>query len=344
MMILVVALFSPLFLLFPEMLEKDSEYGRRVRNFILFAAVIKGFPVRLIDTVRCTKDGGRLRLDRSEEGVDSIAEGKLHCEKCGVVYKIQDGILEMLEDAAPLDERNQFEMATRDVEAHKRVESNEITALSEIDRMELPTTLGQLGKTDGRSLLEIGCGTGRYTRPLAERCNSLLAVDFSKESLLANARSLPEDRNVGFVRADAGNLKLKEESFDLAFSTAYSNLPSAQIRSRANESVSRALKLNGKYVVSTHHHDIREILRGVSTAEEYENGIFFQRFTRGSLRRELEKYFSAIEMKTVIIWVPYISRFKPGRVFFSRLAEKVPILNQLGGLLLATAVKDKSSS
>lgn len=86
----------------------------------------------------------------------------------------------MLEDAAPLDERNHFEMAARDVEAHKRVESNEITALSEIDRMELPTTLGQLGKTDGRSLLEIGCGTGRYTRPLAERCNSILAVDFSK--------------------------------------------------------------------------------------------------------------------------------------------------------------------
>lgn len=336
---LVVVLFSPLLLLFPEIFENDSEYARRLRNFVVFAVVIKGFPVRLLDTVRCNRDGGRLWSDRPEGDTDSIVEGKVHCEKCGVVYKIQDGILEMLEDDAQLDERSQFEMATRDVEADKRGDSDDLR-----ERMEAPTTLKQLGNTNGKTLLEIGCGSGRYTRPLAENCSSLLAVDFSRDSLLTNARSLHADRNVGFVRADVGNLKLKEESFDLAFSTLYSNLPTPEIRSRSTASVSQALKLNGKYVVSTHHHDIRQVLRGINTAGKYDNGIFYQSFTKNSLRRELEEYFSEITMTTTSILVPYLSRIETSRVFIPRLAERLPILNQLGAILLATAVKDKTST
>ena len=344
MVTFIVVLFSPLLLLGLEILENDSEYTHRVRHIALFAIVIKGFPARLIDTLRCNKDGERLRLDGPDRDANSIIEGKVSCAKCGAAYKIQDGILEMFEDDAQLDERSKFEMATRDVEADKREDPNDLMgALSEIDGMEVPTTLGQLGNPDGKAVLEIGCGTGRYTRALAESCGSLLAVDFSRKSLLVNAESMPANRTVGFVRADAGHLKLKEESFDLALSTVYSNLPSPEIRSRSTESVSQALKVNGRYVVSTHHHDIREIIRGISAAGEYDNGIFFQKFTKSSLRAELERYFSKIEMKTACIWVPYISRLKTARVPASKLSESVPILNRLGALLLATAVKDRSS-
>lgn len=339
MMIFVVVLFGPLFLLFPEILEKDSEYGRRVRNLIVFAAVIKGFPVRLIDTVRCTKDGGRLRLDRPEGGADSIAEGKLHCEKCGVVYRIENGILEMLEDAAQLNERSRFEMATRDAEAVHEVDPNDLRG-----SMEVPRTLALLGNTDGKRLLEIGCGTGRYTRALAGRCDALLAVDFSRDSLLANASALPPGEKVGFVWADASRLRLEEEQFDLALSTLYSNLPSPEIRSKSTETVSHALKRNGRYLISAHHHDLRQILRGIGASGQYDNGIFYQSFTKNALRRELEEYFSQITMTTTTIWVPYLSRIRASRIFISRLAERVPVLNWLGAILLAVAVKSQSAA
>ena len=54
---------------------------------------------------------------------------------------------------------------------------------------------------ESNNCLEIGCGTGKNTRWLAQRAKTLVAVDFS-EQMLEKAKLKNEHQNVQFVQAD----------------------------------------------------------------------------------------------------------------------------------------------
>src|ERR1051326_252872 len=62
-------------------------------------------------------------------------------------------------------------------------------------------------------LLDVGCGTGRYSVALAELGWTVTGVDIS-EDMLRRAR----ERGVDAVRADAATLPFAAESFDAAVS------------------------------------------------------------------------------------------------------------------------------
>ena len=297
--------------------------------------MIKGFPVSLINLIRCNIDGGELAIERLTADGDYIIQGNIKCMKCGTVFKVQDGILDMLGKEIKDDKLSLYEMQVRD-----KIAIDAIETFNELDEMEVPSTLQRLGNTANKTILELGCGTGRFTRKLTGNCDAILAVDFSKESLAVNARLMPANQSVGLVRADVSKLRLKQNSFDLALSTLYSNLPTSEIRLASSRCVFDALKPMGRYVLSAHHHEIRERLKGIKPAGEYDNGIFYQSFTKQSLRQELKGCFSKIDFSTICIWLPYISRFEAARVFISKMSERIPLLNNLGALLLATAIKN----
>ena len=62
---------------------------------------------------------------------------------------------------------------------------------------------GVAGLVEGQAVLELACGTGRWTEVLAEVADSVVAVDINPAMLeQARARGLPEDQ-VRFVEADA---------------------------------------------------------------------------------------------------------------------------------------------
>lgn len=69
-------------------------------------------------------------------------------------------------------------------------------------------------------VLEIGCGTGNYTRFLTERFNkaSIIAVDKSRK-MVEIAKEKLEKKNLEFIVADAESLELEGE-FDLITSNA----------------------------------------------------------------------------------------------------------------------------
>jgi malonyl-CoA O-methyltransferase len=54
---------------------------------------------------------------------------------------------------------------------------------------------------NGRTIVEIGCGTGRNTEWLATRASSITALDFS-EQMLRRARAHVTDRRVRFIQHD----------------------------------------------------------------------------------------------------------------------------------------------
>ena len=63
--------------------------------------------------------------------------------------------------------------------------------------------------------LEIGCGTGKNTRWLVERCNEIVAVDFS-EKMVAKAKEITPSGKVSFKIADINKpWKFAEKQFAL---------------------------------------------------------------------------------------------------------------------------------
>jgi len=104
--------------------------------------------------------------------------------------------------------------------------------------------LSKLPKRCGR-VLEIGCGTGEFSRLLATRAEKVLAVDLSTQMIrLARERSRLHT-NVEFVEADVMSYQLPEDEFDcVATLTTLHHLPAESILTRIRE----ALKPGGVFV------------------------------------------------------------------------------------------------
>jgi ubiquinone/menaquinone biosynthesis C-methylase UbiE len=81
---------------------------------------------------------------------------------------------------------------------------------------------------DGRTVLEIACGTGYWTRFLAARAASLLAVDAAAETLALAAARI-HAANVRFVVGDAYAPPVPAAHFDAAFAGFwFSHVPRAR--------------------------------------------------------------------------------------------------------------------
>jgi SAM-dependent methyltransferase len=83
--------------------------------------------------------------------------------------------------------------------------------------------LGRLGLADGESVLEIGCGTGALTVPLAAKVGEhgrVVAVDISEPMLGAARQRVGEHglRNVTLLHGDAQVFDFERAAFDLATS------------------------------------------------------------------------------------------------------------------------------
>jgi ubiquinone/menaquinone biosynthesis C-methylase UbiE len=96
----------------------------------------------------------------------------------------------------------------------------------------------------GRAL-EIGCGTGEFSRLLAARAESVLAIDLSPQMIrLARERSKLHP-NVEFVNADVLTYQLPDEHFDcVATLTTLHHLPAE----RALGIIKKTLKPGGVFV------------------------------------------------------------------------------------------------
>jgi SAM-dependent methyltransferase len=71
---------------------------------------------------------------------------------------------------------------------------------------------------EGKEVLEIGCGEGRFTAKYADKARSVVAVDADEDSIqLAQASSTPAHlrSRVRFLAGDAENLELASQAFDV---------------------------------------------------------------------------------------------------------------------------------
>ena len=96
-----------------------------------------------------------------------------------------------------------------------------------IDRREKRAVLDALEPLDGQEVLEIACGTGRFTVMLAERGADVTGIDISA-AMLALARENASVAGVGdhleFARGDAGRLPFPDDAFDTVIAVRFFHL------------------------------------------------------------------------------------------------------------------------
>lgn len=96
-----------------------------------------------------------------------------------------------------------------------------------IDDREKQAVLDALGPVDGRNILEIACGTGRFTIMLANRGANITAIDISA-AMLAEGRKKAKQtgitEQIDWLRGDAARLPFPDNYFDAVFAMRFFHL------------------------------------------------------------------------------------------------------------------------
>ena len=103
----------------------------------------------------------------------------------------------------------------------------------------------------GKKVLEIGCGTGRQTRALAEMFGEVVAIDVSGE-MIQQASSLNSDlKNVSFIETSGRDLsEFSDNSFDLVYSyIVLGHIPEKEIVDNYFREFYRVLQEGGSFII-----------------------------------------------------------------------------------------------
>lgn len=92
------------------------------------------------------------------------------------------------------------------------------TNADKINRLEYPEILECLPDLDGKRVLELGAGIGRFTKTFAQLTKSVVAVDFMESFLEKNRQENGHYGTVEFIQKDATQLEFEPNSFDIVFS------------------------------------------------------------------------------------------------------------------------------
>lgn len=193
----------------------------------------------LIEVLRCPVCIGSLKCTVYSGTETSIEEGTLLCEACADWYRIEQGIADLLPPSLRRHDRHNKFAAIHGVQI-KHVEGqasaqktgqvdfftessktyeDEITQspyFMALDSNEfMPWARETI--THGGHILEIGCGSGRQSLPMALAGGTVLGVDISEEMLRVGRKKAAEQNlltKVNFIVADADNLPVAPESFN----------------------------------------------------------------------------------------------------------------------------------
>ncbi|GLT45485.1 hypothetical protein SLA2020_193140 [Shorea laevis] len=91
---------------------------------------------------------------------------------------------------------------------------------ADLDKEERPEVLSLLPPCEGKSVVELGAGIGRFTGELAQKAGNVVALDFIESVIKKNESINGHHKNVKFICADvtSPDLNFSEGSVDLIFS------------------------------------------------------------------------------------------------------------------------------
>ncbi|KAK8569429.1 hypothetical protein V6N13_046484 [Hibiscus sabdariffa] len=98
--------------------------------------------------------------------------------------------------------------------------AEDVSNIADLDKEDKLEVLSLLPPYEGKSILELGAGTGRFTGDLAQKADWVIAVDFVEDFINKNESINGHYKNIKFLCADATSpdLDISDGSVDLIFS------------------------------------------------------------------------------------------------------------------------------
>jgi 2-polyprenyl-3-methyl-5-hydroxy-6-metoxy-1,4-benzoquinol methylase len=209
--------------------------------------------------------------------------------------------------------------------------------------------LAALEPQPGEEVLDVGCGSGVYTRVLAERGVRVTATEFAPTPLALAKRNIGAlARQVEFRVEDAQALSLPEERFDRVLLTeVIEHVPDPD---RAVAEAARVLRPGGILAISTPSRfsplNLAYWLK--RRIRRYAFNEHLHEFTPTSFRQLLEKRFDVERLDFANFVLPYpadelyLRLGSPALGVLERLERtlaETPVLRQLGWTMIARARK-----
>ena len=192
----------------------------------------------------------------------------------------------------------------------------------------------------GQTCLEMGCGTGFFSRLVAFTGANIIAVDISEE-LLEEARAKTEAENITYEIADAHNLKYEDNSIDFVYGSSI--LHHLEFGPAMSE-ILRVLKPGGKMVFAEPNmvnpqiwaeRNIEYVRKKVGASPDE---TAFVRFTLEPKLKDAG--FVNVNVQPHEFLHPAIpEKFIGLGQTVTAILEKIPVVREIGGSLLIEADK-----
>ena len=167
---------------------------------------------------------------------------------------------------------------------------------------EVPATLSLLEKIKGKKVLDLGCGTGIYTKILKRKGAKVQAIDISPKMIEIAKQYV---RGVDFKIGTVYNLPYKSGSFDIVLASLvvhyFANLDAAF------EEVRRVLKKGGFFIFSSYNpvmaitHRMKGRPRKYRIFGDYfDEGKFYKRWPRIKVRMPYQHFTFQTWIRTIV--------------------------------------------
>ncbi len=283
--------------------------------------------------LRCPHDRSGLLLQWPVPAAPKDLDGELQCSVCGRSYPVETGIPRFLtEKSNDLCELQRFEMELRDNQYRARPDGG----AEAWDAPELDAIKAALGDSGGLSVLDAGCGVGKFNSAL-RNAGCVLGIDFSWEGLIRFQR--PVCASLGLVQADITRMPFRDHVFDVALSCqVLSHVPTVDLRSQFLSELARVLKPGGRLILTAMHYSFRYRRREIPQ-EAVEDGSFYHRFEVEEFRELLSEWFTILLVHGYWIYLPktywLFVALGSKRVYWDRIWRSYPLSLTYGKYLLA---------